>query len=150
MERFFFAFCIAAGEPILVSGPTCFKSHCVRLLGESLDLEQPRVNTLYLSRLSEAADLHGGVEPHSLDSFAQYLRTSCLPLLGESSVGSGSTADEVPRLEAILEGHAAAENSLEGHRRSNARWCGMLLRELRAFKRAPQGFPWCERGVLPP
>jgi hypothetical protein len=48
----------------------------------------------------------------------------------------------------FLSWHAARQSTLSGNRRSNARWCAALLRELASFDGSAQGFPYCERGVM--
>ena len=152
------AFCVGFSEPALLVGTTCFKSHCVSLLGSSLALAQASpLNTLFLSPLSEAADLYGSIEPHSRRSFVSYLHACCGWLSDELEHGpSGPAAGPKLRLPAVpsrpptlerssgggydeqqmaafLEWHARRAPHLTGNARSNARWCGTLLKELSAF-----------------
>ena len=166
------AFCMAAKEPVLLSGPSCFKGHCVGLLARSLAFEAPpaaALNTLYLSQLTEAGDLEGSIEPHSRQSFVEYLQPCCervaaqhehhrtgsegsgasLLHCGEASPMPPSATDEDVR--GFLAWHAAraTDEAADANQRSNARWCAALRRELDGFETAAQGFPYCERGVMP-
>lgn len=169
------AFCMAFHEPVLLCGPSCFKSYCVELLGRSVKFERSSpVNTLFLSQLTEAGDLEGSIEPHSQESFLEYLQSCCLwmseqthadlnrqdqggppppwPPLADSAPAMNAIGNETATLEAMrsfLRWHADTRTQLHGNRRSNARWCAALLRELDAFEGSAQGFPFCERGVLP-
>ena len=83
------AFCIAFREPVLLSGPSCYKSHCARLLGQSLVLPRAKepISTLFLSALTEAADLEGGVEPHTFASYIAYLQPCVRDLQAHASSG---------------------------------------------------------------
>lgn len=65
------AFAIAHREPVVLEGPTCYKSTLVRQLSEMVALtgQHDSLTTLYLSELTEERDLLGGIEPHSADSF---------------------------------------------------------------------------------
>ena len=90
------AFCVASREPVLLCGPSSFKSHCVELLGRSLRFEKTctpsgtatssAVNTIYLSPLTEAGDLEGSIEPHSRGSFLEYLHGCCEQLQPQSNL----------------------------------------------------------------
>ena len=88
------AFCVAFREPVLLSGPSGFKSHCVHLLGRSLLLDHAAeggVHTIFLSPLTEAADLEGSIEPHTLESFSAYLQP-CVRWLEEQRATASSSA----------------------------------------------------------
>jgi hypothetical protein len=152
------AFCLAFGEPALLSGPTCFKAYCVQLLGRSLRLEADEcgLNVVFLSQLTEKGDLEGSIEPHNLQSWCRFLQSWCRCLAVQAAaappdsrpprlVGSTPTVGE---LREILAWHADRIDALPPNRRSNARYCKVLLRELDAFERSAQGFPFVERGVL--
>ena len=149
------AFCAAAREPVLLSGPSCFKGHCVQLLGRSLALRVPHdqaVHTIFLSQLTEAGDLEGSIEPHSRQSFIAYLQPICMLLARATDDADADDGPACPTpsedMRGFLAWHAARADSLSGNARSNARWCAALGRELAAFDGGAQGFPYCERGVM--
>ena len=148
------AFCIAFREPVLVSGPSCFKSHCIHLLGRSVRFQAHSrdVNTISLSRLTESADLVGSIEPHSRESFIEYLLPRCLWIQTQSTAVADGTNSMPPSLNAglrpFLVWHANRRDQLDGNLRSNARWCATMLQELDAFETGAQSFPFCERGVM--
>lgn len=103
------AFCVGFREPVLLSGPTCFKAHCVQLLGRSLRLERSgSVDTIYLSRLSETADLEGSIEPHSAQSYALYLDRCCRWLEQQATATGGAVAGVPPLARDCAPGLATA------------------------------------------
>jgi hypothetical protein len=139
------AFCFHFKEPCILRGPTCFKSHCVRTLVDAMDIANSsrKLNTLYLSQLSEHNDLVGGIEPHTKQSFSEYI-ASLLPMVAsvmpDSQHAPAFEVGQVLKQLRLLAHDSSAPATVK-------KWCADRLFQLENDF-APQGFPFCERGIV--
>jgi hypothetical protein len=139
------AFCFHFKEPCILRGPTCFKSHCVKTLADALDIANSsrKMNTLHLSQLTEHNDLVGGIEPHTKQSFSEYI-AHLLPMVasGMSDFQHSPVyeVDQVSEKLRLLTAHPSAPPSVK-------KWCADRMLQLENDF-APQGFPFCERGIV--
>jgi MoxR-like ATPase len=131
------AFCLYYNEPGMVQGPSCFKSYCIRLLGDRW-MPSQKTNTMHLSPLTEYRDLVGGVEPHGPASFTSLVKTAC-ELLGRK-------VDSVDDMKLYLNELVAKDK--EKDESGHSEWCVSLLEELKKCETEKQIFPFCERGII--
>jgi len=64
------AFSYKFNEPILITGATCYKQKCIKILSDMILFNNPNpLNTIYLSNMSEMSDLVGSIECHNEASY---------------------------------------------------------------------------------
>jgi len=62
-------------EPVLMVGPTSYKSRLVHFVLNLIKFSVPKpLTTIYLSILTSSAELFGAVEPHIRESYSMYVK----------------------------------------------------------------------------
>lgn len=74
------AFAVAAGEPVMLIGPTCFKSRLVTVWAEFMGLEQDLVKV----HLSPGTEIH-----KSVIQIRYYMCSNCIRCIAEACTSSG-------------------------------------------------------------
>lgn len=135
------ALAVGNQEHVLITGPSCFKSHIVKLFGEmtkSVNCFGPKEITLHSS--FDLDGIIGGLEPHTAASFARYLCTALLQLDASVTVDSISQIGCFKYLSSLL---GSLPKESEVHRP----WLERMREAVAA--ETDQYYVVCERGVLP-
>ena len=111
----------------------------------------PKLNTLFLSSLTETTDLTGGIEPHTKDSFLLYLRNYCAMLIAEHEDVASVQAlkDKLRNDDTWREtiGQVLTQLETKGRTKKWQNHVAELNKLLKAFSDDGQQFPFCERGA---
>lgn len=131
------AFCFAYAEPVLVLGPTSYKTHAAVYFSKLLGYDNYQVEQIDLTSESCVADMKGGIEMHNIHTFHEQYFNDMIKRLrrfysAESLIAS---TDNDQFLESITSHDSQALQ---------------LLQDYQRFKEYPsdQGFPQCARGIV--
>ena len=154
------AIAIVNREPVLLQGPSTYKTHVSSLLARMIQFDCfppapiPALNSLNLlplSKLTDRESLIGSIEPHGYDSYVTFVLRYTAPLFHAVGLPPPLTQDDgrekvdaaikelIGKLKALPEGAQLRGSILALEK---------ILVVVAAVKKEGQAFPFCERGIL--